>query len=87
MAFARGFFPVKDWENIHKKLVTHILTESVRTTIQCCDKWDKMKKKYFQEKIEEGVTNFGTISWIWFDKMNQILEGTIKVDDTPNGLD
>jgi hypothetical protein len=56
LAFGRGSFRVKDREDIQKKLVTHILTESVRTTTQCCDKWDKMKKKYFQEKTAQGVT-------------------------------
>jgi hypothetical protein len=50
LAFGRGSFRVKDWEDIWKKLVTHILTKSTRTTTQCHDKWDKMKKKYFQEK-------------------------------------
>ncbi len=48
LAFGRASFRVKDWEDIWKKLVTHILAESVRTTTQCCDKWVKMKKKYFQ---------------------------------------
>jgi hypothetical protein len=46
-----------------------------------------MKKKYFKEKIVEGVTSSVTISWIWFNRMNQILEGTTKANDTPNGLD
>jgi hypothetical protein len=46
-----------------------------------------MKKKYFQKKIIEGVIGSATTSWIWFDKMNQILEGKTKVDDTSNGLD
>jgi hypothetical protein len=55
LAFARGSFQVKYWEDIRKKLVTYILTESVRTTTQCHDKWDKMKKKYFQEKIAQCV--------------------------------
>jgi hypothetical protein len=54
---------------------------------QCHDKWDKMKKKYFQEKIAEGVAGSATTSWVWFDRMNQILEGTTKEDGTPNGLD
>jgi hypothetical protein len=58
--------------------VTHIPTKSARITTQCHDKWDKMKKKYFQENIIEGVTCFATISWIWFHRMNQILEGTTK---------
>jgi hypothetical protein len=84
LAFGRGSFPIKDWGDIKKSLC---LTESARTTIQCHDKWDKMKKKYFQKKIIEGVTGSATTSWIWFDKMNKILEGTTKVDDTSNGLD
>jgi hypothetical protein len=46
-----------------------------------------MKKKYFQEKTTKGVIGFATTSWVWFDRMNQILEGTAKVDGTPNGLD
>jgi hypothetical protein len=45
-----------------------------------------MKKKYFQEKTTKGVTSFATTSWVWFDQMNQILEGTTKADGTPNGL-
>jgi len=44
--------------------VTHILAKSVRITTQCHDKWDRMKKKYFQEKIVEGVTGSTTISWV-----------------------
>jgi len=46
-----------------------------------------MKKKYFQEKTTQGVIGSATISWVWFDRMNQNLEGTTKVDGTPNGLD
>jgi hypothetical protein len=67
--------------------VAFILAKSARTTIQCCDKWDKMKKKYFQEKTTKGVTSFATTSWVWFNRMNQILEGTTKANGTPNGLD
>ncbi len=40
--------------------MTHILTESARTITQCCDKRDKMKKKYFHEKTLEGLTGFAT---------------------------
>jgi hypothetical protein len=61
--------------------------KSARTITQCHDKWDKMKKKYFQEKTSEGVTSSATSSWVWFNKMNQILEGTRKIGGTPNGLD
>jgi hypothetical protein len=43
--------------------VTHIPAKNVRTT-QCCDKWDKTKKKYFQKKIAKGVTGFATTSWV-----------------------
>jgi ABC-type uncharacterized transport system YnjBCD substrate-binding protein len=46
-----------------------------------------MKKKYFQEKIVEGVIGSTTTSWVWFDKLNQILEGTTMANGTPNGLD
>ncbi len=46
-----------------------------------------MKKKYFQEKTTKGVTSFATTSWVWFNRMNQILEGTTKANGTPNGLD
>ncbi len=67
--------------------MTHILAKSARTTIQCRDKWDKIKKKYFQEKIAKVVTCFATISWVWFNMMNQILEGTTKANGTLNGLD
>jgi len=67
--------------------VTHIPAKSARTTIQCRDKWDKIKKKYFQEKIVEVVTRFATTSWVWFNRMNQILEGTTKEDGTLNGID
>ncbi len=87
LAFGYGSFQVKDWEDIWKKLVTHILAKSAKTTTQCHDKWDKMKKKYFQGKIVEGVIGFATTSWVWFNKMNQNLEGTTKVDGTLNGLD
>jgi hypothetical protein len=46
-----------------------------------------MKKKYFQGKIVKGVTSFATTSWVWFNKMNQNLEGTTKANGTFNGLD
>jgi hypothetical protein len=46
-----------------------------------------MKKKYFQEKIVEGVISSATTSWVWFNRMNQILEGTTKANGTLNGLD
>jgi hypothetical protein len=46
-----------------------------------------MKKNYFQKKIAKGVTGSATTSWVWFDKMNQILKGTTKANGTPNGLD
>jgi hypothetical protein len=53
---AVDLFRIKDWEDIRKKLVTHILTKNATT--QCCDKWDKMKKKYFQEKIAQVLQLF-----------------------------
>ncbi len=87
LALGCGSFQIKNREDIWKKLVTHILVESVKTTIQCHDKWDKMKKKYFQEKITKGVIGSTTTSRVWFNRMNQILEGTTKVDGTFNGLD
>jgi hypothetical protein len=68
LAFGCGSFRVKDWEDIQKNLVTHILTKSARTTTQCHDKWEKMKKKYFQEKTALDVTSFATSSWVWFNK-------------------
>jgi hypothetical protein len=46
-----------------------------------------MKKKYFQEKTLEGLTGFATTSWVWFNRMNQILDGTTKANGKPNGLD
>jgi hypothetical protein len=67
--------------------VTHILVESARTTTQCHDKWDKMKKKSFQEKTIEGVIGSATTSWVWFNTINQILEGIAKINGTPNELD
>ncbi len=67
--------------------MTHILAKSAKTTTQCHDKWDKMKKKYFQGKMVKGVTCFTTTSWVWFNKMNQILGDTTKADGTLNGLD
>jgi len=45
-----------------------------------------MKKKYFQEKIAKGVIGFTITSWVWFNRMNQSLEGTTKANGTPNGL-
>ncbi len=87
LAFGHASFRVKDWEDTWKKLVTHILAESVRTTTQCCDKWGKMKKKYFQEKTREGVIGSTTTSSVWFNRMNQILEGIAKINGTPNELD
>jgi hypothetical protein len=46
-----------------------------------------MKKKYFQEKTAKGITSSTSISWVWFDRMNQILEGIAKANGTPNGLE
>jgi hypothetical protein len=46
-----------------------------------------MKKKYFQEKTTEGVIGSATTSWVWFNRINQILEGIVKVNGTPNELD
>jgi len=86
LAFGHASFLIKDWKNIQKRLVTHILAESARMTTQCRDKWDKMKNIYFQEKTLKSLTSFATISRVWFNRMNQILEGTTKVDGTPNGL-
>jgi hypothetical protein len=60
---------------------------SMRTKIQCRDKWDKMKKKYFQENTTKCVIGFVITSWVWFNRINQILEGTTKADGIPNGLD
>jgi hypothetical protein len=54
---------------------------------KCHDKWDKMKKKYFQEKTLESVIGSTIISCVWFNRMNQILEGTTKANGTPNGID
>ncbi len=87
LTFGYGSFRIKDWEDIRKKLMTHIPIKSVKTTTQCCAKWDKMKKTYFQGKIIEGVKGFTTSSWVWFTRMNQILEGTTKANGTLNGLD
>jgi len=53
---AMGLFKSRIGKTFGKSL-RHIVGESVRTSTQCCDKWDKMKKKYFQEKIGEGVTS------------------------------
>ncbi len=65
LAFGHGSFWVKDWKDILKKFVTHILAESARTTTQFRDKGDKMKKKYFQEKTLESVTGSATTLWVW----------------------
>jgi hypothetical protein len=45
------------------------------------------EEKYFQKKIAKGVIGSTTTSWVWFNRMNQILEGIAKADGTPNGLD
>jgi hypothetical protein len=58
----------------HSKKACETFLQKLRTTIQCCDKWDKMKKKYFQEKTAQDVTCSTTTSWVWFHKMNQNLE-------------
>jgi hypothetical protein len=44
-------------------------------------------EKENQKETTKGVIGATTISWVWFDKMNQILEGTAKANDTPSGLD
>ncbi len=46
-----------------------------------------MKKKSFQEKTIEGVIGSATTSWVWFNTINQILEGIAKINGTPNELD
>jgi hypothetical protein len=46
-----------------------------------------MKKKSFQEKTTKGVIGSATTSWVWFNRINQILEGIAKVNGTPNELD
>jgi hypothetical protein len=46
-----------------------------------------MKKKYFQEKTAKGVIGSTSTSWVWFNRMNQILEGIAKANGTPNGLE
>jgi len=66
--------------------VAHIPIKSARTTIQCHEKCDEMKNK-IQKKATKGVTGATTASWVWFLKMNQILEGTTKADGRPSGLD
>ncbi len=66
--------------------MAHIAIKSARTTIQCHDKWDKMKKKN-QKKAMKGVIGVTTASWVWFPKINQILEGTTKADAKPSGID
>jgi hypothetical protein len=45
------------------------------------------EEEIFSRKTTEGVIGSATTSWIWFNRTNQILEGTAKVDGTPNGFD
>jgi hypothetical protein len=45
----------------------------------------RQKKKHFEKKaMVISVISATTISWIQFDMMNQIIEGTTKANDTPN---
>ncbi len=42
---------------------------------------------YFQEKPTNGVPSATTTSWVWFDRMDQILESMTKIDGTPKGFE
>ncbi len=46
----------------------------------------KMCKQYHQEKGILG-TNTEALEWIWYNKMDDILVGTTKVDGIPQGMD
>jgi hypothetical protein len=45
------------------------------------------EEEIFSRKDRRRCYKFATTSWVWFNRMNQILEGTAKADGTPNGLD
>jgi len=45
-----------------------------------------MCKQYHQEKGILG-TNTEVLEWIWYNKMDDILVGTTKVDGIPQGMD
>jgi hypothetical protein len=40
---------------------------------------------YLQEKPMKGVASATTTSWVWFDRMDQILESMTKIVGTPKG--
>ncbi len=52
--------------------MAHIPIKNAKITTQCHDKWDRLMKKYSQEKVTKRVTSGETISWVWFDMMNLI---------------
>ncbi len=66
--------------------MVHILIKVARIATPCCDKWDKIEIKSFQEKATKDIIT-ETISWVWFDMMNQNFKGMTKVDGTFGGFD
>ncbi len=50
--------------------MAHMPIKNAKIITQCRDKWDRLMKKYSQEKATKCVTRGETISWIWFDMRN-----------------
>ncbi len=66
--------------------MVHIPINVARIATPCCDNRYKMEIKSFQEKATKYIIT-ETISWVWFDMMNQNLKGMTKVDGTFGGFD
>lgn len=52
--------------------MAHMLIKNAKIITQCHDKWDRLMKRYSQEKVTKCVTSGETISWVWFDMMSLI---------------
>jgi len=44
------------------------------------------EEEIFSRKDSKRCYSFTITSWVWFNRMNQSLEGTTKANGTPNGL-
>ncbi len=66
--------------------MVHIPIKVARIATPCCDKWDKIENKSFQEKATKDIRT-EIISWVWFDMMNLNFKGMTKVDGTIDGFD
>jgi hypothetical protein len=70
LPFVVDFFEPRIGKKNWQKLMAHMPIKNPKIITQCHDKWDRLMKKYSQEKATKRVTSAETISWIWFDMRN-----------------